>query len=139
MSQEKVDRYKEEKKNRAKNMKKARIRKVLIIFLVALVLGAAIGFPLGKWIYDYKKTHVKEEDVFISSFEYKDWFDKYWVENYSDLYTGSELKTESETTTDTTESASGSSEDAATETPASSESAATEAPSTAAENTESNQ
>ena len=56
MSQEKVDRYKEEKKNRAKNMKRAKIKKALIIFAVALVIGALIGIPLGRWIYNYKTT-----------------------------------------------------------------------------------
>ena len=110
MSQEKVDRYKEEKKNRAKNMKKARIKKVVIIFLVALILGAGIGFPLGRYIYNYKKTHVNEEEIFISSHEYKDWFNNFWVENYSDFYTGSELATEDNSSSDNTEQASESTE-----------------------------
>ena len=132
MSQEKVDRYKEEKKNRAKNMKRAKIKKVLIILLVAIVLGAAIGIPLGRWIYDYKQNHVKEEDVFISSHDYDSWFDNFWVENYSDFYTGASLASE-DTSEEPTEEAS-SENSSATETASTSDTteaaSTTEAPAT---------
>ena len=107
MSQKKVDRYKLEKKNRQRDMKKAKVKKVLLIFLFAMILGALIGIPLGRWIYNYKTTHVKEEEVFISSNEYEDWFNQYWVDNYSDLVTGASLATEQNTgdTTADTEAA----------------------------------
>ncbi len=120
MSQEKVDRYKEAKKNRARDIKRAKVKKVLIAFAVAVVIGAGIGIPLGQWIYNYQKTHVKEEDVFIASREYEDWFNKYWVDNYSDFYTGAELATEDESTGPSSEPSSESETPASeSETPAS--------------------
>ncbi len=91
MSQAKVDRHKEEKKDREKLNRKAKVKKVLGIFLFALILGAVIGFPVGKWIYNYKQEHQDKEEVFMSANEYEDWFNNYWVEKYSDLYTGSEI------------------------------------------------
>ena len=94
MSQAKVDKYKEEKKNREKTMKKNKVKKVIIVFLIALILGALIGFPLGRWIYNYQQEHQDKEDIFISAHEYEEWFDQYWVDNYSNLYTGSEIATE---------------------------------------------
>ena len=47
MSQAKVDKYKEEKKNRAKTLKKKKIAKVAGILIAALGVGAIIGIPLG--------------------------------------------------------------------------------------------
>ena len=126
MSQAKVDRYKEEKKNRARDMKRAKIKKALIIFLAALIIGAAIGIPLGRWLYNYKQTHVSEEDAFISSYNYTDWFNQYWVDNYSDFYTGSELATD-EPASDTEEGSA--SENAATDESSSAAENDTEAPS----------
>jgi len=142
MSQEKVDRNKLAKKNRERDKKRAKIKKVLIIFLVALLLGAAIGIPLGRWIYNYKTTHVKEEDVFISSNDYENWFNQYWVENYSDLVTGASLATEdlteedtSDTTADTEAASEAASEttEAGTTEAGSTEEASTEAASTEAD------
>ena len=116
MSQEKVDRYKEEKKNRAKTIKRAKIKKVVIIFLVALILGAAIGFPLGRWIYNYQQEHKAKEDTYIDSHDYEEWFNNYWVENYANLYTGAELTSEEKTTPDTSDTTeAGSTEAASTE------------------------
>ena len=138
MSQEKVDRNKLAKKNRERDKKKAKVKKVLLIFLFAMILGALIGIPLGRWIYNYKTTHVKEEDVFISANDYEDWFNQYWVDNYSDLVTGASLATEADTgnttadTTSDTEAASGDTEAASTEA-ASTEAASTEAASTEAD------
>ena len=139
MSQKKVDRYKLEKKNRQRDMKKAKVKKVLLIFLFAMILGALIGIPLGRWIYNYKTTHVKEEEVFISSNEYEDWFNQYWVDNYSDLVTGASLATEQNTgdTTADTEAASKDTESGNTESvtteAASTETASTETASTEAD------
>ena len=126
MSQEKVDRYKEEKKNREKTKKKQKIKKVLIIFLVALIIGGGIGFPLGRWIYNYKKTHVNEEEAFVAYRDYETWFNNYWVENYSDFYTGAELATEA--ATEGTGSEAQTSEEGQTEAP-STEGGTTEIPS----------
>jgi len=125
MSQAKVDRYKEEKKNREKDKKKQKIKKVLIIFLVALIIGGGIGFPLGRWFYNYKKTHVNEEEVFVAYHDYETWFNNYWVENYSDFYTGAELATEAATEGDSTEEQA--SEEGQTEAP-STEGGSTEIP-----------
>ncbi len=102
MSQEKVDKYKEAKKNRERDKKRAKVKKVLLIFLTAILVGAAIGVPLGRYIYNYQQTHVKEEDVFISANDYDEWFNKLWVDQYADYYTGAELATEAATTGDTT-------------------------------------
>ena len=141
MSQEKVDRNKLAKKNRERDKKRAKVKKVLLIFLFAMILGALIGIPLGRWIYNYKTTHVKEEDVFISANDYEDWFNQYWVDNYSDLVTGASLATEADTgnttadTTSDTEAASGDTEAGTTEA-ASTEATSTEAASTEAASTE---
>jgi len=130
MSQEKVDRYKEEKKNRARDMKRAKVKKVLIILLVAVLLGAAIGIPLGRWIYDYKQNHVKEEDVFISSHEYDTWFNNYWVENYSDFYTGATPATEEPASEGSSKEETASSSDTTEAASATEDASTTEAPST---------
>ena len=144
MSQEKVDRNKLAKKNRERDKKRAKVKKVLLIFLFAMILGALIGIPLGRWIYNYKTTHVKEEEVFISSNDYEDWFNQYWVDNYSDLVTGATLATEGVTEEDTgntsgdttadTEAVSGDTEAASTEA-TSTEAVSTEADTQSANNT----
>jgi len=61
MSQAKVDRYKKEKANRKKNMKKEKIQNVLrkcAVFVVALVLVGWIGYSAYN-TYESKKP--KEE------------------------------------------------------------------------------
>ena len=46
MSQAKVDRYKEEKKNRKKIQKKQKAKQVVEILVCAAILGALVVFPL---------------------------------------------------------------------------------------------
>ena len=85
MSQAKVDKYKEQKKNRAKTMKLNKIKKALVIFVVALGIGALIGIPLGKYIYKQQKE-AAARNATISSLEFEDWFNKKWAGEYSDMF-----------------------------------------------------
>ncbi|MCR5214851.1 MAG: hypothetical protein K6E10_10600 [Eubacterium sp.] len=91
MSQEKVDNYKKEKKNRKKTMKVNKIKKALIVLVLSLGLGALIGIPLGKYIYKQQKEEA-ERNRTISSLQYESWFDTYWQETYGDLVANSELQ-----------------------------------------------
>ncbi len=59
MSQEKVDKYKKEKANRQKILKKERIKHRLEIAAVALVCLLAVGW-VGYSIYDNVSSQVKE-------------------------------------------------------------------------------
>ena len=85
MSQAKVDKYKEEKKNRAKTMKLKKIKKAVAALVVALGLGALIGIPLGKFIYNKQKEEAAKNAT-ISSLEYDSWFDKEWAGKYADRF-----------------------------------------------------
>ncbi len=95
MSQEKVDRYKKEKKNRKKTMRRHKIRKTLIAAFITILLaagiGAAIGIPLGRKIYRDQKKKEKAKSV-ISTEDYTSWFNFYWVENYSDVFVGMDFE-----------------------------------------------
>ena len=42
MSQAKVDRYKKEKKNRSRDLKLQKVKKALIVFILALAFGVLI-------------------------------------------------------------------------------------------------
>ena len=64
MSQEKVDRYKKEKQNRAKTLKRKKIKKALAVFILSLGVGALIGIPLGKHIYKVQKEEAFEQKFF---------------------------------------------------------------------------
>ena len=89
MSQAKVDKHKEEKKNRAKTLRNQKIKKALLVFVGALGLGAIIGIPIGK--YAYKVMKEKEaENRMVDSADYESWFDDYWDEQYGDKYTTSD-------------------------------------------------
>ncbi len=96
MSQAKVDRYKKEKKNRSRDLKLQKVKKALIVFILALAFGALIGIPLGKAIYKYEKKKA-EEHATISSLHYSEWFDNYWVENYADFFVGNTYTSEEAT------------------------------------------
>ena len=87
MSQEKVDRYKKEKKTRTRDIKIKKIKKAILIFILALGVGGLVGIPLGKMIYKYEKKKA-EQNATISSLHYDEWFDEYWVDNYSDFFVG---------------------------------------------------
>jgi hypothetical protein len=80
MSQEKVDRYKKEKKNRAKTLKKKKVKKALSIVVLAALVGAAIGVPLGRKLYDVEAAK-KAANATITAGLYDNWFDEYWVTN----------------------------------------------------------
>ena len=81
MSQAKVDKYKEEKKSRAKKLKRKKLRNVLLIMLAALGVGAGIGYPLGihlyKVSYEQRKANATVE---LAAYDY--WLDQYWDSKY---------------------------------------------------------
>ena len=104
MSQANVDRYKKEKKNITRDMKIQKVKKVLLVFIIALALGALIGIPLGKAIYKYEKKKA-EEHATISSLHYSEWFDQYWADNYSDFFVGNTYTNEEIPEVDTAEEA----------------------------------
>ena len=92
MSQAKVDKHKNEKKNREKIKRRKKIKQAITVFIAAIAIGALIGVPLGRKIY---KENKKSEDAkaaeaakYISSDDLNSWLDQYWVDNYSDLYSG---------------------------------------------------
>lgn len=100
MSQAKVDKYKEEKKNREKIKRRKRIKQTLCIFLAAIALGALLGIPIGRKLY---KDNKKREDAkaaeaakYVKSDDLNSWLDEYWVENYSDLYSGITFATDTD-------------------------------------------
>ncbi len=99
MSQAKVDKYKEEKKNRAKTVKRARVKKVAVTLLWAAILGVIIGFPLGKIMYNhyYEK---KLENATISASIYDYWYQEYWDMYYADKFTSSTTDSETGLTDD---------------------------------------
>lgn len=85
MSQAKVDRYKEEKKNRAKNLKKKKVKNLVALFVCALLAGAAIGYPLGKVIYkQYAAERAANATINPDALNYN--IQKYWSAMYSDKY-----------------------------------------------------
>ena len=101
MSQAKVDKYKKDKKNRKKIIRKQKIKTALAIFAAAIVLGALMGVPLGKTLYNRNKKAEEEKkaeaEVYDKSYididSYNDWFDNYYTTNYYDLYAGMTLAT----------------------------------------------
>ena len=80
MSQAKVDKYKKEKKNRDKTIKKKKIKKAVAVIVAAGAVGAAIGVPLGKQLYlnDLAK---REANATVTASLFYNWFDEYWVTN----------------------------------------------------------
>ena len=83
MSQAKVDKYKEEKKNRAKTIKRQKFAKVVGVLVAALGVGAIIGIPLGKYIYNERKAEEARHRT-IATANLDTWFEEYWGKNYSD-------------------------------------------------------
>ncbi|MBE5952906.1 MAG: hypothetical protein E7257_01955 [Lachnospiraceae bacterium] len=86
MSQAKVDKYKEEKKNRAKNVKKARVKKVAKVLIGAAIVGMIIGFPLGRIMYKHNYNQ-RMEKATISATIYDYWFNEYWSLHHSEKFT----------------------------------------------------
>ena len=99
MSQAKVDRYKEEKKNRSKNLKKKKIRKYVAIFTTALCLGALCGVPIGKRVYKYSKAKYLANKT-VAAVDYQAWFKNYWVDKYYKITGGTLASSTDATTTD---------------------------------------
>lgn len=85
MSQAKVDKYKEEKKNRAKNVKKARAKKVAKVLVGAAIVGMLIGFPLGRILYNHNYNQ-RMEKATINATIYDYWFNEYWSLHHADKF-----------------------------------------------------
>ena len=100
MSQKKVDKYKEEKKNRAKKLKKKRVREYALVIIGFAALGAAIGYPFGRFLYrqNYNKRKANAK-VEAAQFDY--WFNKEWQANISGTL-GYEVTFEDATASDAT-------------------------------------
>lgn len=82
MSQSKVDKYKEEKKNRGKKIKKQRAREYAMVIIGFAALGAAIGYPFGRFLY--KVNHNKRvANAKVEAVQFDYWFDKQWNADYS--------------------------------------------------------
>lgn len=67
MSQEKVDKYKQEKANRKKTMAKEKLKKRLYILLGAVITAAFVGW-IGWSVYAEKKA-AAEQEAMISSLQ----------------------------------------------------------------------
>lgn len=96
MSQAKVDKYKEEKKNRTKILKRKKAKKIVGILVIDLIIACAIGYPLGKKLYKVSVEHRKANATFETNL-YQYWAQEYWNSTYSS-YWGTDDET---TTTDT--------------------------------------
>ena len=81
MSQAKVDRYKKEKKNRGKQIKKKKFVKAFWVIFIALFIGACIGYPLGKGLYKINAKHRKERET-VEAVYYDAWLNNYWNSHY---------------------------------------------------------
>lgn len=90
MSQAKVDRYKKEKKNRAKIAKRKKIKTALCVFLAACIVGAGIGYPLGKYLYK-RSVEIRAAKATIMAEQYDTWAQNYWYNNYAGI-TGIDAK-----------------------------------------------
>jgi hypothetical protein len=91
MSQQKVDKYKEEKKNRKKTLKLQKVKKALAVLIVSLGIGAIIGIPLGKVIYKYQKAEAEKHKT-IEATAYGQWFDEMWADSYAHLGSNSDAE-----------------------------------------------
>lgn len=81
MSQAKVDKYKESKKNRQKEIKQKKVKKAFGYVIGALIIGCAIGFPAGKQIYKVSEADRKAKAT-INSDIYTLWMQDYWANTY---------------------------------------------------------
>lgn len=96
MSQAKVDKYKKEKKNRAKTIKRKKIRAAAGFLILCLGIGLIIGYPLGKKIYkDYAAERAANATVESAMLHYS--VQKYWAENYSGMYSFPKPSTSTDT------------------------------------------
>ena len=65
MSQEKVDKYKQEKANRKKTMAKEKLKKKLYILLGAVITAAFVAW-IGWSVYTEKKAAAEQESMIAS-------------------------------------------------------------------------
>lgn len=85
MSQAKVDKYKKEKQNRAKKIKRRKIRNFILCMLFVFLISMGIGYPLGRLLY--KKSYEKRlNNATISSASYDIWAQQYIAEEYNYLF-----------------------------------------------------
>lgn len=77
MSQAKVDKYKEEKKNRGKKIKRKHARDYALVIIGFAALGAAIGYPFGRFLYK-QNLHKRQAKARVEAAQYDYWFDKQW-------------------------------------------------------------
>jgi len=87
MSQSKVDKHKQDRKNRAKTLRRQKITKTVVICVIAVGLGALVGIPIGKKLYNIKKEREAAKAT-IAADSFETWFEDYWVENFSDYFVG---------------------------------------------------
>lgn len=81
MSQAKVDKYKEEKKNRAKNMKKAKTKQFLMAICFSILIGIGVGYPLGRiWYGNYAKN--RAANATISEAAFNSWSQIVWNDHF---------------------------------------------------------
>ena len=91
MSQQKVDKYKEEKKNRKKTMRIQKVKQAIGVLVVSLGIGALVGIPLGKYLYKYQKTKEAKHRTKAAS-DYDTWFEEKWAEDYSQIGANEDLQ-----------------------------------------------
>lgn len=82
MSQQKVDRHKEEKRKRPARMKRKKVGRAVGVLVTAFAVGAIIGIPTGRAVYQYQKKQAAKYAT-ISSLEYDSWFNDYWQKTYA--------------------------------------------------------
>ncbi len=110
MSQTKVDKYKKEKKNRAKTIKKQKRNQYIKVCICAGILGGILGYPIGRMIYKQSvKDQAERRTVLAQNFDA--YTDQYWFDNYAgvtglnDYDATEDASTEEATTEGSTESA----------------------------------
>ena len=85
MSQAKVDKYKKEKKNREKVIKRKKIRNFILVMILVFFVSMGIGYPLGQFLY--KKNYEKRmENATVSAASYDYWVQQYIDTNYGHLF-----------------------------------------------------
>lgn len=97
MSQEKVDKYKKEKKNRTKYVKRQRAKKIAGMLVFLMIIGCAIGFPLGKKLYKVSVEHRKATATVNTSL-YPYWLQQYWDDNYSGYWSSDDTASATDAT-----------------------------------------
>ncbi len=91
MSQQKVDKYKEEKKNRKKTMRIQKVKQAIGVLVVSLGIGALVGIPLGKYLYKYQKAQEAKHRTIAAS-DYDTWFEEKWAEDYGQIGVNEDLQ-----------------------------------------------